>query len=86
MITNVDQPNRKAGNRPQPSRMNTYSPPVRGSAPGHACEVMVAYAYDTIARRNPLGFFGMVHVLEGTSSALATVVPALEPRLTVATS
>jgi heme oxygenase len=31
----------------------------------------VAYAYDTIARRNPLGFFGMVHVLEGTSVGLA---------------
>ncbi|GAB3776350.1 iron-containing redox enzyme family protein [Ramlibacter monticola] len=44
---------------------------VRHSAPGHATEVMVAYAYDTIARRNPLGFFGMVHVLEGTSVSLA---------------
>lgn len=44
---------------------------VRHGAPGHATEVMVAYAYDTIARRNPLGFFGMVHVLEGTSVALA---------------
>ncbi|HWI83091.1 iron-containing redox enzyme family protein [Ramlibacter sp.] len=44
---------------------------VRRSPPGHAAEVMVAYAYDTIARRNPLGFFGMVHVLEGTSVALA---------------
>ena len=32
---------------------------------------MVAYAYDTIARGNPLGFFGMVHVLEGSSVALA---------------
>ena len=32
---------------------------------------MVAYAYDTIARRNPMGFFGMVHVLEGTSVSLA---------------
>jgi heme oxygenase len=32
---------------------------------------MVAYAYDTIARGNPLGFFGMVHVLEGTSVSLA---------------
>ena len=32
---------------------------------------MVAYAYDTIQRRNPLGFFGMVFVLEGTSVALA---------------
>ena len=32
---------------------------------------MVAYAYDTVQRRNPLGFFGMVYVLEGTSVALA---------------
>lgn len=44
---------------------------VRNGRPGHAAEVMVAYAYDTIARGNPLGFFGMVHVLEGTSVALA---------------
>jgi len=44
---------------------------VRSGAPGHATEVMVAYAYDTIARRNPMGFFGMVHVLEGTSVSLA---------------
>lgn len=44
---------------------------VRAGRPAHATEVMVAYAYDTIARGNPLGFFGMVHVLEGTSVALA---------------
>ena len=44
---------------------------VRHGRPAHATEVMVAYAYDQIARRNPLGFFGMVHVLEGTSVALA---------------
>lgn len=44
---------------------------VRNGRPGLATEVMVAYAYDTIARRNPLGFFGMVHVLEGTSVSLA---------------
>ena len=44
---------------------------VRRGRPGHATEVMVAYAYDTIARRNPLGFLGMVHVLEGTSVSLA---------------
>ena len=44
---------------------------VRRGTPGHATEVMVAYAYDTIARGNPLGFFGMVHVLEGTSVSLA---------------
>ena len=33
---------------------------------------MVSYAYDTIQRGNPVGFFGMVLVLEGTSVALAT--------------
>ena len=44
---------------------------VRNGPPGLATETMVAYAYDTIARRNPLGFFGMVHVLEGTSVSLA---------------
>jgi pyrroloquinoline quinone (PQQ) biosynthesis protein C len=41
------------------------------SEPSIATEAMVAYAYDTVMRRNPLGFFGMVHVLEGTSVALA---------------
>ena len=44
---------------------------VVASRPDFATEVMVAYAYDTIVRVNPLGFFGMVHVLEGTSVALA---------------
>lgn len=41
------------------------------SAPGAAADIMVAYAYDLLQRRNPLGLFGMVHVLEGTSVALA---------------
>jgi pyrroloquinoline quinone (PQQ) biosynthesis protein C len=41
------------------------------SQPALATECMVAYAYDTVQRRNPLGFFGMVFVLEGTSVALA---------------
>lgn len=44
---------------------------VRTSSPGLPAEVMVAYAYDLIARGNPAGFFGMVFVLEGTSVALA---------------
>jgi len=44
---------------------------VRRTGPGAATEIMVAYAYDTIARKNPVGFFGMVHVLEGTSVTLA---------------
>jgi pyrroloquinoline quinone (PQQ) biosynthesis protein C len=45
---------------------------VRAGRPAPATELMVAYAYDTIERRNPVGFFGMVHVLEGTSQAIAT--------------
>lgn len=45
---------------------------VAESEPAEATELMVAYAYDTIARGNPVGFFGMVLVLEGTSVALAT--------------
>ena len=44
---------------------------VRSSRPAFATELMVSYAYDTIHRVNPLGFFGMVHVLEGTSIAIA---------------
>lgn len=44
---------------------------ARRGPSGVATEVMVAYAYDTVARGNPLGFFGMVHVLEGTSVSLA---------------
>lgn len=39
--------------------------------PDLATEAMVAFAYDMVMRRNPVGFFGMVHVLEGASAALA---------------
>ena len=45
---------------------------VRSGRPVLATEVMVAYAYHQIDRVNPLAFFGMVHVLEGTSTAIAT--------------
>ena len=45
---------------------------VRRSQPRASTELMVAYAYHQIDRSNPVGFFGMVHVLEGTSTALAT--------------
>lgn len=45
---------------------------VRHGQPRQATEFMVAYAYDMINRVNPIGFFGMVLVLEGTSVALAT--------------
>lgn len=44
---------------------------ARQSTPSFATEMMVAYAYDTVRRVNPVGFFGMVLVLEGTSTALA---------------
>ena len=44
---------------------------VRRAGPGPQTEVMVAYAYDTVQRGNPVGFFGMVLVLEGTSIRLA---------------
>lgn len=45
---------------------------VRASRPDFDTDVMVAYAYDTVTRRNPVGFFGMVYVLEGTSVSLAS--------------
>ncbi len=41
------------------------------SLPAPATDAMVAYAWDTVMRRNPVGFFGMVFVLEGTSVSLA---------------
>ncbi len=44
---------------------------VRASRPDLPAEVMIAYAWDLLARGNPAGFFGMVYVLEGTSVALA---------------
>ena len=44
---------------------------VRHSQPAFETEMMVSYAYDLVNRTNPLGFFGMVHVLEGTSVAVA---------------
>ena len=45
---------------------------ARRAQPAPATELMVAYVYDYIARVNPAGFLGMVHVLEGTSNAIAT--------------
>lgn len=46
---------------------------VKNAVPSIATETMVAYAYNQIDRKNPVGFFGMIHVLEGTSTALATL-------------
>lgn len=44
---------------------------ARHSMPNRATELMIAYAYHIIDRGNPVGFFGMVHVLEGTSVSVA---------------
>ncbi|HEC74571.1 MAG TPA: iron-containing redox enzyme family protein, partial [Methylophaga aminisulfidivorans] len=44
---------------------------VRQSQPNWHTEMMVSYAYDMVNRINPVGFFGMVHVLEGTSITTA---------------
>jgi len=60
---------------------------VRNGQPSAATELMVAYAYDTVYRNNPVGFFGMVLVLEGTSVALATHAAAnIEQSLGLPTS
>lgn len=42
------------------------------SAPNAATQAMIDHAYDVVRNGNPVGFFGMVYVLEGTSVALAT--------------
>ncbi len=51
---------------------NFDSEKVRNGKPSAATELMVAYAYDMVNRVNPIGFFGMVLVLEGTSTAVAS--------------
>ncbi|MCC6533069.1 MAG: iron-containing redox enzyme family protein [Burkholderiales bacterium] len=45
---------------------------VRAGRPKLETELMIAYAYHQIERKQAVGFFGMVHVLEGTSSAIAS--------------
>jgi len=42
------------------------------AGPSMETELMVSYAYDSIARKNPVSFFGMVLVLEGTSVLIAS--------------
>jgi len=45
--------------------------------PGLPTELMVSFVYDYIQRINPVGMFGMVYVLEGTSVAIATRAAAI---------
>ncbi len=54
------------------SACGSSSEAVRHGKPSAATDVMVAYAWDVVLRRNPVGFFGMVLVLEGTSVKLAS--------------
>lgn len=45
---------------------------ARQARPNLATELLVAYNYDYIARKNPVGFLGMVFMLESTSVGIAT--------------
>jgi len=45
---------------------------IRNSEPDLPAEMMCAYAYHVIDRGNPVGFLGMVLVLEGTSIRMAS--------------
>ena len=59
---------------------------VRHGKPNFATEMMVSYAYDTVMRNNPMAFFGMVLVLEGTSIKLATqAAEVIQQRLALPT-
>ncbi|MCB1532882.1 MAG: iron-containing redox enzyme family protein [Alphaproteobacteria bacterium] len=44
---------------------------ARNSTPNLETQVLVAYNYDYMTRKNPVGFFGMVFMLESTSTQIA---------------
>ena len=50
---------------------------IEQSEPPFAVELLVSYVYDYVNRRNPVGLLGMIHVLEGTSTRLATEIARL---------
>ena len=50
---------------------------VEAGEPNFYTEMMVSYAWDSVMRGNPVSFFGMVLVLEGTSVNLATPMAQL---------
>ena len=52
--------------------LDVDSEKVRHGQPTLPTELMVSYAYDLVMRKNPVGLFGMVYVLEKTSSTIAT--------------
>ncbi len=44
---------------------------ARNSTPNLETQVLIAYNYDYLTRKNPMGFFGMVFMLESTSTQIA---------------
>lgn len=44
---------------------------ARNSVPNLETQALIAYNYDYIARKNPVGFLGMVFMLESTSTQIA---------------
>lgn len=55
---------------------------VARGRPDLPCELLVAYAWDTVTRCSALGFFGMAHVLEGVSARGASgAAEAIRTRL-----
>lgn len=44
---------------------------ARNAAPNLETQVLIAYNYDYMTRKNPVGFFGMVFMLESTSTQIA---------------
>lgn len=46
---------------------------ARAATPNLETQVLVSYNYDYIARKNPVGFLGMVFMLESTSTQIANV-------------
>ncbi|MCD8497064.1 MAG: iron-containing redox enzyme family protein [Alphaproteobacteria bacterium] len=44
---------------------------ARASTPNLETQALIAYNYDYITRKNPVGFFGMVFMLESTSTQIA---------------
>lgn len=44
---------------------------ARNSTPNLETQLLVAYNYDYMTRKNPVGFFGMVFMLESTSTQIA---------------
>ncbi len=44
---------------------------TRNATPNLETQVLIAYNYDYIMRKNPVGFFGMVFMLESTSTQIA---------------